>query len=92
MIELKARRLLILESISGYIAAHGRGPTLREIGAMTGLSSSSSVAFQLAQLEKGGLLVRSTRSWSSVELTGTGQRRLTAAQSRQAVRADTDVS
>lgn len=79
MIQLKARRILILESIANYIAVHGRGPTVREIGVMAGLSSSSSVAFQLAQLEKAGLLVRGTRSWTSVELTGTGQRRLAAA-------------
>ncbi|MFD9302213.1 LexA family protein [Streptomyces sp. NPDC060048] len=87
MIRLKARRILIFESISNYLAVHGRGPTVREIGGMVGLSSSSSVAHQLAQLEKDGLLARGTRSWSSVELTGTGQRRLAAAQSITAVAA-----
>lgn len=93
MIRLKGRGILILESISDHIAAHGRGPTIREIGVMAGLRSSSSVAYQLAQLEKGGLLARSARSWSSVELTGTGRRRLAAAaaQSQQNVDVDADV-
>ncbi|MCX5409823.1 hypothetical protein OHA37_39005 [Streptomyces sp. NBC_00335] len=84
MIRLKARGLLILESISSYIAVHGTGPTVREIGVMAGLSSTSSVVYQLAQLEAGGLLVRGTRSWSSVELTGSARRRLAAAQSATA--------
>lgn len=99
MIRLKGRGILILESISDHIAAHGRGPTIREIGVMAGLRSSSSVAYQLAQLEKGGLLARSARSWSSVELTGTGRRRLAAAaaaaaaaaQSQQNADVDADV-
>ncbi|MFD6982242.1 LexA family protein [Streptomyces sp. NPDC059956] len=85
MIRLKARRMLVLEAVSGYIETHGRGPTVREIGVMAGLSSTSSVAYQLSQLEAGGLLVRATRSWSSVEVTGTGRRRLAAAQNITAV-------
>lgn len=84
MIQLTSCRIRILESISSYITMHGTGPTIREIGVMAGLSSSSSVAYQLAQLEAGGLLVRGTRSWSSVELTGSARRRLAAAQSATA--------
>ncbi|MFF3020159.1 hypothetical protein [Streptomyces sp. NPDC057939] len=43
MIRLKARGLLILEWISGYITVHGWDSTIREIGVMAGLSSTSSL-------------------------------------------------
>lgn len=69
MIPLKARRLLMLEEISRYIETHGQGPTIRELGPLVGLASSSSVAHQLAQLEERDLLRRATRDWSSVQLT-----------------------
>ncbi|MFC9005655.1 LexA family protein [Streptomyces microflavus] len=44
--------------IRSWITEHGEGPTIRQIGARVGLSSTSSVAYQLAQLEKRGLISR----------------------------------
>ncbi|MFB7049559.1 hypothetical protein ACFCX7_25815 [Streptomyces microflavus] len=45
-----------------------RRPTIRQIGASVGLSSTSSVAYQLGQLEKRGLISRTGRDWSSCRL------------------------
>ncbi|MFB6428482.1 hypothetical protein ACFCXC_31710 [Streptomyces microflavus] len=39
-----------------------------QIGASIGLSSTSSVAYQLAQLEERGLISRTGRDWSSCQL------------------------
>ncbi|MBT2447461.1 hypothetical protein J7F03_10315 [Streptomyces sp. ISL-43] len=80
VIRLTARRVRILEAIAAHIAAHGVGPSVRELGRAVGLASSSSVAHQLAQLESGGLLVRAGRAWSTAELTGTAVRRLAASR------------
>ncbi|MGW6691885.1 LexA family protein [Streptomyces sp. NPDC054961] len=80
MIRLTERRLRILEAIAAHTAAHGAGLSVREIGSAVGLASSSSVAFQLAHLERGGLLVRSGRAWSTAELTGPAVRRLAASR------------
>ncbi|MGW1767170.1 LexA family protein [Streptomyces sp. NPDC002073] len=71
MLRLTLRRRRILEAID----ARG-GLSVREIGTQVGLSSSSSVAHQLSQLERAGWLVRDGRGWRSARLTGTGVRRL----------------
>ncbi|WP_329030882.1 MULTISPECIES: MarR family transcriptional regulator [unclassified Streptomyces] len=44
-----------------WIAEHGEGPSVREIGARVGLSSTSSVAYQLGRLEELGLISRTGR-------------------------------
>ncbi|GGS82708.1 hypothetical protein GCM10010253_66630 [Streptomyces badius] len=54
--------------IRSWITEHGEGPTIRQIGASVGLSSTSSVAYQLSQLEKRGLISRTGRGWSSCQL------------------------
>lgn len=54
--------------IRSWITEHGEGPTIRQIGARVGLSSTSSVAYQLAQLEERGLISRTGREWSSCRL------------------------
>ncbi|WP_327258238.1 LexA family protein [Streptomyces sp. NBC_01244] len=78
MTPLKARRFQMLDEISRHIEEHGQGPSIRELGPAVGLSSSSSVAFQLTQLEQRGLLTRRTRDWSSVRLTTAAVRLLGA--------------
>ncbi|MEU0310201.1 LexA family protein [Streptomyces cyaneofuscatus] len=58
----------MLVVIRSWLAERGQGPTVREIGARVGLSSSSSVAHQLGRLEARGLIVRPGRDWSTCVL------------------------
>jgi repressor LexA len=48
----------ILYAIEAYRREHGRPPTIREIGSAVGMSSTSHVAYHVAQLEEEGLLSR----------------------------------
>ncbi|WP_433573932.1 LexA family protein [Streptomyces sp. CA-251247] len=68
MDHLSARQERILGCIRERIAETGEGPSIRQIGQLVGLSSTSSVAYQLGRLEEGGLISRSTSSWRSVRL------------------------
>lgn len=54
--QLTARQRRILEFISETVREQGYPPTVREIGEAVGLTSSSSVHAQLANLERRGLL------------------------------------
>jgi repressor LexA len=54
--QLTPRQRRILEFISETVRTHGYPPTVREIGEAVGLTSSSSVHAQLANLERRGLL------------------------------------
>jgi repressor LexA len=54
--ELTPRQRRILDFISGTVKEQGYPPTVREIGEAVGLTSSSSVHAQLANLERRGLL------------------------------------
>ncbi|MEV7060835.1 hypothetical protein AB0N95_35945 [Streptomyces microflavus] len=65
---LSARQEAVMAVVRFWIIEHGHGPTVREIGTRVGLSSTSSVAYQLAQLEKRGLISRTGREWSSCRL------------------------
>ncbi|MEV3852040.1 hypothetical protein AB0J30_35390 [Streptomyces microflavus] len=65
---LSVRQEAIMRLIRSWITEHGEGPTIRQIGARVGLSSTSSVAYQLGQLEKRGLISRTGRDWSSCRL------------------------
>ncbi|MEU7641252.1 hypothetical protein AB0C11_35220 [Streptomyces sp. NPDC039016] len=65
MRDLTDRQRRILAAIRSHIAKTGDAPTVREIGAAVGLSSSSSVLYQLRQPEEAGILTRSRyRTWS----------------------------
>ncbi|MET8438456.1 winged helix-turn-helix transcriptional regulator [Streptomyces sp900116325] len=56
---LTDRQRRILGAIRDHIAETGEAPsTVREIGAAVGLSSSSSVLYQLRRLEQAGVLAR----------------------------------
>ncbi|WP_327687012.1 winged helix DNA-binding protein [Streptomyces sp. NBC_00467] len=68
MDHLSARQERILGCIRERIAETGEGPSIRQIGQVVGLSSTSSVAYQLGRLEESGLISRSTSSWRSVRL------------------------
>ncbi|MFF0059581.1 LexA family protein [Streptomyces microflavus] len=65
---LSVRQEAIMRLIRSWIIEHGEGPTIRQIGARAGLSSTSSVAYQLRQLEARGLISRTGRGWSSCRL------------------------
>lgn len=54
--ELTERQLAILTYVRGYLAQHGKSPTMREIRDSTGTSSTSIVAYNLRHLERRGLL------------------------------------
>jgi repressor LexA len=60
---LTERQERILRCIREEIVATGEGPSIRRIGQLVGLSSSSSVAYQLGRLEEQGLIARSGRRW-----------------------------
>lgn len=55
---LTDRQRAVLNAVRDLTAASGYPPTMREIGAATGLSSTSSVAHHVNTLEKAGLLRR----------------------------------
>ncbi|MFD3815163.1 LexA family protein [Streptomyces rubiginosohelvolus] len=65
---LTQRQEAVMAVIRSWLAEHGHGPTVREIGARVGLSSTSSVAHQLGRLEARGLIVRTGRDWSTCVL------------------------
>jgi repressor LexA len=48
----------VLEYLREYVAEHGYPPSIREVGDAVGLTSSSSVAYQLRVLEERGYIRR----------------------------------
>ncbi|MEV0749829.1 MarR family transcriptional regulator [Streptomyces sp. NPDC050273] len=58
----------ILRVIRNWIADQGERPSIRQIGDRVGLSSSSSVAYQLDRLEDRRLISRTGRRWRSCQL------------------------
>ena len=62
------RQVQILRVIRNWIADYGDRPSIRQIGERVGLSSSSSVAYQLGRLEDLGLVSRTGRRWRSCHL------------------------
>ena len=70
-IELKERTERIFQAIILYkISHHGNSPSIREIGEMAGISSTSVVAYHLKALEKAGLFKRIDRK---IDIGGTWQ-------------------
>jgi len=56
--DLTPRQRRIVEVIEDSVRGSGYAPTMREIGDAVGLASTSSVAYQLSQLQKKGYLSR----------------------------------
>ncbi|MFE4925378.1 LexA family protein [Streptomyces sp. NPDC056661] len=69
MHSLTDRQRRILATIRDHIAETGEAPTVREIGAAVGLSSSSSVLYQLRRLEQAGDLARERYRSRSVRMS-----------------------
>lgn len=67
--ELTLKQRNALEFIQKEIADRGRPPTLREIGAKIGISSTNGVRYVLDALERKGFLARSPMLSRGIELT-----------------------
>jgi repressor LexA len=70
---LTPRQHKVLEVIRGSVERRGYPPSMREIGEAVGLTSTSSVAHQLATLEKKGFLRRDPNRPRAVEVRAAGQ-------------------
>ena len=69
---ITTRQRRILDFIKRTVQERGYPPTVREIGEAVGLTSSSSVHAQLANLERRGLLRRDATKPRAMELKGPG--------------------
>src|SRR5438128_6692845 len=72
MDDVTPRQRRILDFIKATVRDRGYPPTVREIGEAVGLTSSSSVHAQLANLERRGLLRRDATKPRAMELQGPG--------------------
>jgi repressor LexA len=70
---LTARQRLVLETIRDAVERRGYPPSMREIGEAVGLTSPSSVAHQLATLERKGYLRRDPNRPRAIEVTLPGE-------------------
>lgn len=66
--QLSEKQQMILEFISRFIAQRSFPPTIREIGEGVGLSSPSSITYQLDQIELAGYLRRHPNQNRAIEL------------------------
>ena len=66
---LTGRQLKILEAIKSAVETQGYPPTMRELGAAAGLTSTASVSYQLESLEKKGFIRRDESKGRALELT-----------------------
>jgi repressor LexA len=74
MSDITARQQRILEFIAETVRERGYPPTVREIGQAVGLTSSSSVHAQLANLERKGLLHKDPTKPRAMSLAADGAR------------------
>src|SRR3954447_6878914 len=70
---LTPRQRRVLEVIRESVERRGYPPSMREIGEAVGLTSTSSVAHQLASLQRKGFLRRDANRPRAVEVTLPGQ-------------------
>ncbi|MFE2992563.1 LexA family protein [Streptomyces sp. NPDC059262] len=54
---LTERQLRIIRSARDWIATYGEAPTVREPAAAVGVSSTSSISYQLRRMREQGVLV-----------------------------------
>jgi repressor LexA len=72
--DITARQQRILDVIAATVKERGYPPTVREIGEAVGLTSSSSVHAQLANLERMGLLTKDPTKPRAMALAGADAR------------------
>jgi repressor LexA len=70
--DLTARQRRIMDFIRAWVEEHGYPPSVREIGEAVGLVSPSSVAYQLKELEKKGILRRDRNRPRAVDVRQAG--------------------
>ncbi len=70
---LTDRQRLVLETIRDSVERRGYPPSMREIGAIVGLTSPSSVAHQLSTLERKGYLRRDPNRPRAIEVRMPGE-------------------
>ena len=70
---LTVRQRIVLDMIRNAIETRGYPPSMREIGEAVGLTSPSSVAHQLAALEKKGYIRRDPRLPRAMEIVDPGE-------------------
>ncbi|MEV5083022.1 hypothetical protein AB0K74_30805 [Streptomyces sp. NPDC056159] len=58
----------ILCCIRRWIEDKGEGPSVRRLAHAVGMSSTASVAYHLANLERSGALIRDGRGWNTCRL------------------------
>ena len=75
---LTGRQRLVLETIRDAVERRGYPPSMREIGEAVGLTSPSSVAHQLATLERKGFLRRDPNRPRAIEVILPGEVRAAA--------------
>ncbi|MGH8794731.1 MAG: transcriptional repressor LexA [Stackebrandtia sp.] len=69
---LTKRQRMILSCIRDSVADRGYAPSVREIGAVVGLASASSVAYQLNQLQRKGFLRKDAKRPRAVDIRPAG--------------------
>lgn len=89
---LSDRQRRILQVIQDAVVLRGYPPSIREIGDATGLQSTSSVAYQLKELEKKGFLRRDPNKPRAVDLRHLNETTKTKKKSAPAADAPEDAS
>ncbi len=74
---LSERQQKILEFLNQYVEENGYPPSIREIGAATGTSSTSVVSYNLKRLEERGYLNRDRQVSRGLKLTSTARAEVT---------------
>jgi len=69
ILTLTALEEKMLRFIRGYLAQHGQGPTLKEIGTTLGISSKGTVHRYVQALVEKGYLHHTERGWRGIRLT-----------------------
>jgi len=72
-INLTKNEAAVLLAIGAHFDRHGFGPTLRELVACTGVSSTSHAGFVLKRLEAKGLIARTRHIGRGLALTPEGR-------------------
>jgi repressor LexA len=73
---LSERQKRIVEFLGEYVQEHGYPPSIREIGAAAGISSTSVVSYNLKRLEEKGYINRDEEVSRGVTLTGAARTRV----------------
>ncbi len=74
MARLRERRMReVVGAIARYLAAHGYAPSVRDVMAASGFTSTSHAAHWLRACEAAGLIVRAPRRARAIRLTAAGR-------------------